>query len=203
MKIFFVFIIAIFVTVSCSSQDKPDASKSSKVINVAEIMKLEPNQKFHAIMTTNMGTIDLLLFDKEAPKTVKNFVVLADQKFYDGLIFHRVIKNFMIQGGDPSGNGTGGASIYGKPFEDEFSANLKFDSPGYLAMANSGPNTNKSQFFITTAPTPWLNLHHTIFGKVVNGMDVVNAISEVPTGNMDKPIQDVVIDSLRIEKRTD
>ena len=205
MKNILLFILSVLVFVSCASnknKDNSDSSdKSSKVVNVTELMKLEPGQKFFAVIKTNMGTIELQLFDKEAPKTVKNFVVLADQHFFDGVIFHRVIKKFMIQTGDPTGTGRGGASIYGHPFENELSANLKFDKPGVVGMANAGPNTNQSQFFITVAPYPSLNLNYTIFGKVVKGMDVVNAISEVPTNNMDKPYNDVVMEKVTIEKR--
>jgi peptidylprolyl isomerase len=112
---------------------------------------------------------------------------LAEKKYYDGIIFHRIIKDFMIQGGDPQGNGTGGASIWGKPFEDEFSSSIKFDRPGLLAMANSGPHTNGSQFFITTVETPWLNNRHTIFGEVTKGYDVVEKLEKTPTDRMDRP----------------
>ncbi len=156
-----------------------------------------------AVMKTTMGTIELELFEKQAPKTVENFVGLAKKDYYKGILFHRVIDGFMIQGGDPSGNGTGGKSIWGKPFADEFDATLKHDKPGILSMANAGPNTNGSQFFITLVPTPHLNMRHTIFGQVIKGMEVVSAIGKVPTsrGN-DKPIKDVKIESLKIETRT-
>ena len=158
----------------------------------------------YATLQTNQGDIKIELFAAKSPKTVANFVGLAggtkeftDPKtgkavkrpFYDGLIFHRLIPHFMIQGGDPLGTGTGGP---GFRFEDEFS-DLKFDRPFLLAMANAGPNTNGSQFFITTDPTPWLNNKHTIFGAVVAGMDVVTKISQLPTGANDRPKSDVVI----------
>ena len=155
-----------------------------------------------AVIKTNMGTIELELFSKEAPKAVENFTKLANKGYYDGVIFHRVIDNFMIQGGDPTGTGRGGESIWGKPFEDEFSPDLKFDQPGLLAMANAGPGTNGSQFFITLAPTPWLNNHHTIFGKVINGMDVVQAIGKVQTSKpYDKPVKDVVMEKVTVEEK--
>jgi len=140
------------------------------------------------VFETNQGTIELELFPKIAPKTTENFIGLVQKGYYDGIIFHRVIKEFMIQGGDPTGTGRGGQSIWGKPFKDEFDPNTKFDQPGLLAMANSGPNTNGSQFFITTVPTPWLNMKHTIFGKVVAGMDVVSKIEHVETAIGNKPL---------------
>ncbi len=140
------------------------------------------------VLETNQGTIEIKLMPEVAPKACENFTKLAEKGYYDGLIFHRVIKNFMIQGGDPTGTGTGGKSIWGKPFEDEVAAYVKFDKPGLLAMANAGPNTNGSQFFITTAATPWLNMHHTIFGEVVSGYDVVQKIEDAKAGANDRPI---------------
>lgn len=201
MKNTFLFLLILIAFTACKSQENKEINTSDQTINVDELMKLEPNQKLYAVIQTNMGTIEIKLFDTEAPKTVRNFVGLASAGFYNGVIFHRVIKDFMIQGGDPSGTGRGGASIYGKPFEDEFSVSLKHDRPGLLSMANSGPNSNQSQFFITVVPTPWLNLKHTIFGEVVRGMEVVNAISLLPVDNMDRPINDVVMDKVTIEKR--
>ena len=126
----------------------------------------------------------------ETPKHRDNFIKLAKEGFYDGLLFHRVIKDFMIQGGDPTGSGTGGESIWKKPFSDEISDKVKFDKPGILAMANSGQDTNGSQFFITVKPTPGLNGRHTIFGEVVSGMEVVNKINSVATSKEDKPIKE-------------
>ena len=141
-------------------------------------------------MTTNHGDIVLELFDEDAPKTVDNFRKLAEDGFYDGLIFHRVIPDFMIQGGDPTGTGRGGP---GYTFEDEFNDNKVVR--GALAMANAGPNTNGSQFFIVTAEaTPWLDGKHTVFGQVTSGMDVVDAISSVETDASDKPREDVTIE---------
>jgi len=139
------------------------------------------------VLETNQGVIEIKLMPEAAPKACENFTKLVEKGYYDGLIFHRVIKGFMIQGGDPTGTGAGGKSIWGKPFEDETSPSVQFDSPGLLAMANSGPNTNGSQFFITTAKTPWLNGKHTIFGKVISGYDVVEKIENTPTGRNDKP----------------
>lgn len=142
------------------------------------------------VLETNQGVIELKLMLETAPKTCENFIGLVDKGYYDGIIFHRVIKNFMIQGGDPTGTGTGGASLWGEPFEDEVVSSVKFDKPGILAMANAGPNTNGSQFFITTVATPWLNMRHTIFGEVVAGYDVVERIENAATGDRDKPIID-------------
>jgi len=155
-----------------------------------------------AVIKTNMGNIELELFAKETTKTVENFVGLANKGYYKGIIFHRVIDNFMIQGGDPTGTGSGGKSLWGKSFNDEIIPQLVFDKEGLLAMANSGPNTNGSQFFITLAPTTWLNGHHTIFGKVIKGMDVVKAIGKVAKNKSDLPLKDVVMESVTIEKRS-
>jgi peptidylprolyl isomerase len=140
------------------------------------------------VFETTQGSFEVTLFPEVAPKAVENFLTHVKDHYYDGTTFHRVIKNFMIQAGDPLGNGTGGQSIWGKSFEDEIDPNLKFDHPGVLAMANRGPNTNGSQFFITTAKTPWLNGKHTIFGEVTEGYNVVKKIEGVPTGGSDKPI---------------
>ncbi len=166
-----------------------------------------------ATFVTNRGTFKARLMPDHAPKTVANFVDLAtggrtwkdprdgsekNEPLYNGTIFHRVIPNFMIQGGDPEGTGMGGP---GYRFEDEFPPDgPKFDRPGLLAMANAGPNTNGSQFFITVAPTPHLNRRHTIFGEVSEGMDVVEAIAVVPTGAQDRPIDDVVLERVEVEE---
>ena len=128
------------------------------------------------VMETTEGIIEIALKPALAPKACENFMKLAEKKYYDGLVFHRIIKDFMIQGGDPKGNGTGGESIWGKPFEDEFSSSLTFDRPGLLAMANSGPHTNGSQFFITTVETSWLDGRHVVFGRVSEGKEVVKAV---------------------------
>lgn len=177
-----------------------------------------------ARIKTNLGDIVIQLFPDQAPKTVENFVGLANKGYYNGIIFHRVIPDFMIQGGDPTGTGMGGASIYGESFADEFSPEL-FNLRGALSMANSGPNTNGSQFFIVQnqhvpenmveqmknagfpdaivekykeGGTPWLDFRHTVFGQVVEGMEVVDKIANVKTGFQDKPEEDVVMESVEI-----
>jgi peptidyl-prolyl cis-trans isomerase A (cyclophilin A) len=165
-----------------------------------------------ATLTTSQGTITIRLFPDHAPKTVRNFVELAEggrewtdprtrqvtkDKLYDGTIFHRVIPDFMIQGGDPLGSGRGGP---GYKFADEIHPDLAFDRPYVLAMANAGPGTNGSQFFITVVPTPWLNGKHTIFGEVIEGADVVDLITRVKTGSQDRPVEDVTIESVTVER---
>lgn len=147
-----------------------------------------------ATLHTNHGAIELELFDEDAPKTVENFRKLAGDGFYDGVVFHRIIKDFMIQGGDPQGTGTGGP---GYTFEDEI--NQHKIVRGTLAMANAGPNTNGSQFFIVTAPaTPWLDGKHTVFGKVTGGMEVVEALDALPTDGRDRPREDAVIERVEL-----
>jgi len=145
------------------------------------------------VFETSKGKIVFRLFKDIAPKTVENFTGLVKKGYYNGIIFHRVIKNFMIQGGDPTGTGRGGESLWGHNFEDEFSPYVRFDRGGVLAMANAGPNTNGSQFFITITSTPWLNGKHTIFGVVAEGYDIVEAISKVKTDGRDKPLIPVKI----------
>ena len=140
------------------------------------------------VLETNQGNIEIKLKNDIAPKSCENFIKLVEKGYYNGLIFHRVIKGFMIQGGDPTGTGMGGESIWGKSFEDEVSPVVKFDGPGILAMANSGPNTNGSQFFISCAKTPWLNMRHTIFGEVSFGLEVVQKIENTPVNAEDRPI---------------
>lgn len=179
-----------------------------------------------ATIKTNMGDITVQLFPEFAPKTVKNFIELAKKGYYDNVIFHRVIPDFMIQGGDPTGTGMGGESIYGEKFEDEFSPEL-FNVRGALSMANAGPNTNGSQFFIVNnknvpanmmtqmeeagypkevveayreGGTPWLDFRHTVFGHVVNGMDIVDTIAQVQRGPKDRPVHDVVIEAIEINE---
>ncbi|MBG9984588.1 peptidylprolyl isomerase [Aerococcaceae bacterium DSM 111022] len=183
------------------------------------------NEDIAVILHTNKGDIKLALFEEEAPLTVKNFVDLAKDGYYDGIIFHRVIKDFMVQGGDPTGTGMGGESVYGGSFQDEFSTEL-FNIRGALSMANAGPNTNGSQFFIVTASTvpanmvdqmepagypeeiieaykqeggtPWLDHRHTVFGHVVEGMDTVEAIEGVKVNAADKPEEDIIIESITV-----
>ena len=156
-----------------------------------------------ATLETSKGNIKIELRADLAPKAVENFVTHSKNGYYNGQIFHRVIKDFMIQGGDPTGTGAGGESIWGKPFEDEFAPNAVFDKAGILAMANRGPNTNDSQFFITTVVTYHLNGRHTIFGYVKEGFDVVRKIENVPTTSRyegNKPLEDVKIISIKIEE---
>lgn len=190
-------------------------------------LHLEEVEGTKVTLHTNHGDIKVILFDKHAPKTVENFVTHAKDGYYDGVIFHRVIQDFMIQGGDPTGTGAGGESIWGEPFEDELSREV-FNLNGALSMANAGPNTNGSQFFIVTlsevpermlgqlAPagypeeiikvfeeeggTPWLDGAHTVFGHVLEGGDVVNDIQTVETTMSDKPLEDVVIESTTVEE---
>ena len=149
-----------------------------------------------AIFNTNKGSFKIELFNDKTPLTTGNFIKLIDQGFYNGIIFHRVIPGFMIQGGCPHGTGRGGP---GYKIRDEFHPKLKHDKKGMLSMANAGPNTGGSQFFITVAPTPWLDDHHAIFGQVIEGMDVVEKISKVQTVRNDKPLEDVVIQNIKIE----
>jgi len=195
MKQIMIVCLIVLGVLACKGQEndqvKPQETQTKK----------ESKEMTVAVIKTNMGTIEIELFADQTPKTVENFVGHADSGYYNGVIFHRVIQNFMIQGGDPTGTGRGGESIWGKPFADEIVPSLTFDEPGILAMANAGPNTNGSQFFITVAPTSWLDGHHTIFGKVIGGMDVVYAISKVATSKPgDKPLKDVVMESVTIEK---
>ena len=151
-----------------------------------------------AVFETNKGTFEIELFEDKAPITTKNFIELVEKGFYDGVIFHRVIDGFMIQGGDPEGTGRGGP---GYTIPDEFHPDLKHDAEGILSMANAGPNTGGSQFFITLAATPWLDNHHSVFGKVVKGMDVVKAIGKTETDFQDRPREDVVIEKITLKDK--
>jgi peptidyl-prolyl cis-trans isomerase A (cyclophilin A) len=198
--------------VEAKETSKATAKTAEKT--AAKATKDKKDKTMFALFETNMGNIKIKLFDKEAPKTVANFVGLADGTkewtdpktgkkmkgvpFYDGLKFHRVIDNFMIQGGCPLGTGTGDP---GYRFDDEFAPGLKHDKPGKLSMANAGPNTNGSQFFITVAETPWLDGKHAIFGEVVpEDMDLVMKMSKVKTGAQDRPIEDLVVKKVTILK---
>ena len=145
------------------------------------------------VLQTNCGPFEVELYWQDAPKTCKNFYELSQSGYYNGTIFHRVIKDFMIQGGDPTGTGRGGSSIYGIKFEDEIKDTLKHTGAGILAMANSGPNSNGSQFFITLAPTPWLDGKHTIFGRIKSGMEIIKRIGKTQCDQNDKPVEDIVI----------
>ena len=153
------------------------------------------DNKTYAVFKTNNGDFTVELFAEKAPITVENFVTLAKDGFYDGTIFHRIIADFMIQGGDPTGTGRGGSK---QTIPDEFGEGLDFSQPGILAMANAGPNTGSSQFFVTVVPKPWLQNHHSIFGKVVKNYDVVEKISGVQTDFADKPLEDVVLNTVEI-----
>lgn len=193
--------------------DTKKETKKNKVGKKDEAKTSKKGKEMFALFETNRGNFKVKLLADKAPKTVENFVGLAEgtkewtdpktgkqvkKPFYDGLTFHRVIKDFMIQGGCPLGTGTGGP---GYRFEDEFPAGApKHDKPGMLSMANAGPNTNGSQFFVTTVATPWLDGRHTVFGEVVEGMDVVHAIENTKTGPMDRPAEAVVINSVKIVK---
>ena len=168
-------------SVKAEKKAEAAAPAAEPAVNLTE-EKTMAKSKF--VIETTMGTIEGELFDDKAPNTVKNFIDLAKKGFYDGIIFHRVIPDFMIQTGDPTGTGTGGP---GYEFRDEFNMKLHHDKPGILSMANSGPNTNGSQFFITDAPTPWLDNKHSIFGQVTKGLDVVKAIANAPADGGDKP----------------
>ena len=194
-----------FASAACAQQ-KADQSPTKQGAPVAKQqykkapeMTIDPAKSYTAKIDTSMGEIDVELFAKDAPKTVNNFVFLAREGFYDGVIFHRVIDGFMLQGGDPTGTGTGGP---GYQFEDETRGNPhKHDAAGTLSMANAGPNTNGSQFFITLAPTPHLDGRHTVFGKVTKGLDVVQKIGKVQTDARDKPREPVVMKSVTIEEK--
>ena len=175
MKNFFVILgilLSLMISQNCLANEKES--------------KIMPKQTI--VIETNQGNIEVELMPDVAPKACENFIGLAEKGYYNGIIFHRVIKEFMIQTGDPTGSGRGGESIWGHPFEDEVTSDITFEAPGVLAMANAGPHTNGSQFFITTTETPWLNGRHTIFGKVSKGMDVVEKIEKSETGRNDKPV---------------
>jgi cyclophilin family peptidyl-prolyl cis-trans isomerase len=182
-----------------SPSPSPSIISSPSPSAIPATFTFDPKKEYTVTMETNRGTMKLKLFSKEAPKAVENFTRLITKGYYNNLTFHRVIPDFMIQGGDPNGNGTGGESIFGKPFEDEFSSNLTFSKKGVLAMANSGVNTNGSQFFITLAQTSWLNNHHTIFGEITEGMNVLTEIGTTRTDSSDKPLEKVIMTKLSVQ----
>ena len=200
IKISFVLLILIGILGCQGSETVKDDSNQTE-IKKEEETKVSKEMTV-AVMNTNMGKIEIELFADKTPKTVENFVGLAEKGYYNGIIFHRVISDFMIQGGDPTGTGRGGNSLWGAPFADEIVPSLKHEEPGVLSMANAGPNTNGSQFFITVVPTPWLDGKHTVFGKVIDGMNVVYDIAKVKTAAGDKPVNDVIMETVIIEKRT-
>lgn len=178
----------VFMTTACAAGSFWDFKKSEGESKVANRI---------AVFDTNMGEFEIELFEDKTPITTKNFIDLAQEGFYEGVIFHRIIDEFMIQGGDPTGTGMGGP---GYTIEDEFTPELTHESEGILSMANTGrPHTGGSQFFITLAATPWLDGHHTVFGKVVKGMEVVREIGHVKTGPQDRPVHDVVINKITIK----
>jgi len=173
-------------------------SAAGKADTKVDAAKSTSDQNRIAVFDTNKGQFTVELFEDKAPQTTKNFITLVEKGFYNNLIFHRVIAGFMIQGGDPEGTGMGGP---GYTIKDEFHPDLKHDAPGILSMANAGPNTGGSQFFITLDKTPWLDGKHAVFGKVIKNLDVVQAIGKVKTGPNDKPVEDVVINSITIQDK--
>jgi len=194
ISMFLVLVVQGFLVAGCSNSPSapttpvtPDNTPKQTITKKNSVAKFE----------TTQGNFTIELAEDKAPITTKNFIDLVNKKFYDGLIFHRVIDGFMIQGGDPNGTGRGGP---GYKIPDEFHPDLKHNAPGVISMANSGPNTGGSQFFITLAPTPHLDQKHAVFGKVIAGLDVVQAIGKVKTGSMDKPVEDVVIRKITIEQ---
>jgi len=200
MKNTVLYLVFAIAFIGCQSSDTVKEKTENQTTSIEEKTHM-PESMTVAVINTNMGMIEIELFSDKTPKTVENFVGLANKGYYDGIIFHRVIADFMLQGGDPTGTGRGGESLWGGKFEDEFVSELRHDTPGILSMANAGPNTNGSQFFITLVPTPWLDGKHTIFGKVINGMNVVEDIGKVKTGPGDKPVEDVIMINVKIEQR--
>ncbi|MGX1263250.1 peptidyl-prolyl cis-trans isomerase B (cyclophilin B) [Rossellomorea marisflavi] len=236
-KWFWVLLVGLALVLAACGQGNDKSSESKKEtkkeqasdadITYPQLTKEVTGNEKLVEMKTSMGTIKIKLFPDQAPKAVENFVTHSEKGYYDGLKFHRVINDFMIQGGDPEGTGMGGESIWGKPFEDEFSEEL-FNLRGALSMANSGPDTNGSQFFIVqnkavdpeleeqmkstgfpkkvieaymkNGGTPWLDQKHTVFGQVIEGMDVVDDIASVEVGEQDAPKKDVIIESIKVVK---
>jgi len=188
--------VGLLVLSGCNSKEVKETTKSvAQAPAVVDATSSTSNQTGKiVVLKTNQGDIELKMFPKVAPLAVENFVTHAKNGYYDGLIFHRVIKDFMIQGGDPTGTGRGGASIWKKEFVNEYAPNVVFDRPFLLAMANHGPNTNGSQFFITTKATPFLNGGYTIFGEVVSGQDTVKKIENTQTGRADRPLSNQTIE---------
>jgi len=182
--------VGLLVLSGCNSKEaKENIPATAQTHNVTQSSSTATNQTGEVVvLKTNQGDISLKMFPKVAPLAVENFMTHAKEGYYNGLIFHRVIKGFMIQGGDPTGTGTGGESIWHKEFVNEYAPNVTFDKPFLLAMANHGPNTNGSQFFITTVPTEFLNGGYTIFGEVISGKDVVQKIENTKTSSGDRPI---------------
>lgn len=195
MKNFLYLILLAIILLGCENQPKIDLIDIQEEIIDEENIKGD-NMNRIAVIETNYGIMEIELFEKRAPITTKNFIDLAKKKFYNNLIFHRVIKNFMIQGGDPDGTGSGGP---GYTIKDEFHPELSHNKAGILSMANAGPNTGGSQFFIILTATPHLDNKHAVFGQVIKGEDVLQKIGSVKTGNADKPIEDVIIKRITIK----
>ncbi len=189
-----ILLVAVVFLIGCNAKDT-NTTSSSTVKNEDKKPK-----DIIVVLETNQGNIELKMFPDVAPLAVENFVTHVKNGYYDGIIFHRVIKDFMIQGGDPTGTGRGGESIWKKEFVNEHKANVVFDRPFLLAMANHGPNTNGSQFFITTEATPFLNGGYTIFGEVVAGQEVVEKIENTKTGRADRPIEKQIIKRATIKQ---
>ena len=183
-------------TAQITEDAEPTASTTKE-----DVMNAEPRPIVE--IETTLGTVRAEVYTDKAPNTAQNFIDLVNQSYYDGIIFHRVIKQFMIQTGDPTGTGSGGRTDKGLPekkLKDEFHPDLRHDAPGILSMANAGPDTGDTQFFITTVPTPWLDNKHAIFGKVIEGIDVVTKIENVTTGGQDRPIEDVEMVTVRMKE---
>ena len=190
------FLFCLTAVTGCAGPGSKTVEKTEPTKADTPLPPTDPNKKNSlAVFETSMGTFKVELFEDKAPRTAQNFISLVNKGFYNGLIFHRVIDGFMIQGGDPKGNGTGGP---GYVIPDEFHKDLKHTGAGILSMANAGPNTGGSQFFITLDATPWLDGKHAIFGKVVEGLDVIKAIGKVKTGAQDRPQTDVVMKKVTI-----
>ena len=190
------FLFCLTAVTGCAGPGSKTVEKTEPTKADTPLPPADPNKKNSlAVFETSMGTFKVELFEDKAPRTAQNFISLVNKGFYNGLIFHRVIDGFMIQGGDPKGNGTGGP---GYVIPDEFHKDLKHTGAGMLSMANAGPNTGGSQFFITLDATPWLDGKHAIFGKVVEGLDVMKAIGKVKTGAQDRPQTDVVMKKITI-----
>lgn len=198
MKVSILYLVRLFLALCLlglclHAQEGDKANKEDRISHI-----LSSGENPHVLLETTLGNMELELFTKAAPKAVENFLRLVDKGYYDGVSFHRVIKGFMIQSGDPSGTGSGGDSIWGDSFEDEIALGYAFDRGGLLAMANAGANTNRSQFFITVSRAAWLNGRHTIFGELKAGFDTLSALQEVKTDDKDRPLQTQRIIKARI-----
>lgn len=203
-KYIFALVLSSLFLLSCGNKytavNVESEVKSGKKIE--EVIKLKDREQLVATLNTSLGKIQFELYPDVAPKAVTNFIGLSLQGYYNKLTFHRVVRDFMIQAGDSTATGSGGRSYFGSEFEDECTSELSHNSPGTVSMANRGPHTNTSQFFISTVATPWLDGKHTLFGKVINGMDVVYEIGRLETDRMEKPIKSIFINSVTFEKRT-